>query len=180
MRNHEWCEKTVVIEFLNRIKIDFSEKELQYVSQQSQPPDVKFRDANFEVTSLLIKRKPYRDAKQRLTKLKQAKCINDTFISMNWPHKITFTNINELVFRELKKKESKYSFNDRNCLDILIYFRESLFPDIKSDFPISGNIISQGWRSVSVLISSYAIVLYASSSAPIFLKENERVLKLRT
>jgi D-glycero-D-manno-heptose 1,7-bisphosphate phosphatase len=179
MGNQEWREKTVVGEFLNRIDLDFSEEELKYIPQINQPPDVIFRDANFEVTSLLIKRKPNKEAKERLEILNEAKSINDTLIKMDWPHKITFAEINELVLFELKKKELKYPFiNDRNTLDILIHFREPFFPDMKSEFPIPHDIISQGWRSVSILISSYAIVLYASSSAPNFIRENERIPKL--
>jgi len=63
-------------------------------------------------------------------------------------------------------------------LDILINIRESFFLDIDSPFINLDDIISKGWRSVSVLISHYAIVLYASSSAPDFLKKNERIPKL--
>ena len=179
MGNQEWCEKTVVLEFLNRLTINYSENELEYVPQKYQPPDVKFRDANFEVTSLLIKRKPDQEAKQRLLKLKQARYLKDTFIPINWPQKITFTEIIKLVFLELEKKKNEYpSIKGKNILDILIDFMEQRFPHIESDFLIPNDIISQGWRSVSVVISSYAIVLYANSSAPIFLNENERVLEL--
>lgn len=178
IESQEWCEKTVVGEFLTRLKLDFLEEELRYVPQKSQPPDIKFRDANFEVTSLLINRKPHKEAKDRLATLEEAKSLGDTLIQMEWPHKITFAKINELVLLELKKKESKYPLSDRNYLDILINIRESFFPDLDSPFQNLNNIISERWRSVSILISSYAIVLYASSSAPDFLRENERIPKL--
>jgi hypothetical protein len=91
--SQEWGEKTVVGEFLNRINLDFSDEELQYIPQQNQPPDIKFRDANFEVTSLLIKRKPHKEAKERLSNLNHAKINEDTLIQITWPHKITFSKL---------------------------------------------------------------------------------------
>ena len=176
--NKKWCEKTLCGEFLTRIGLEFEEREIiPVVPQNAEPPDIKFRSANFEIMYITGERKPDKETKDRLRQVKKANSIEDTFIIYESPKKISLAYMIEIVAQGLKKKQFKYDPNTISNLDALVFVRLHQFPDIDSSLPNDLNgIISQGWRSISVVISEYGIVLYANSLAPDFLKRIERKL----
>jgi len=180
LSNKKWCEKTLCGEFLSRIGVSFEEEEIIEVNQNEEPPDIKFRTANFEIMYIVGERKPDKETKDQLRQVKEAKSIEDTFFSYKPYKKITLTYLTKIIEQNLKKKKHHYDPKTLNALDALVYIRLRQFPDINSSFPNDlGELISQGWRSIAVVISEYALVIYANPLSPDFLRKIERKLILK-
>jgi hypothetical protein len=174
LSDKKWCEKTLCGEFLSRIGMQFEEEEIIVVEPLKEPPDIEFRSAKFEIMYIVGERKPDKEAKDRLKELIEAKTIDDTLSFILLPEKVTFDYLAGMISNSLNKKRKRYDPKIIPNLDALVYVRLNQFPDISSLLPSNlSQIISQGWRSVSTVISEYSLVLYANSTAPGFLKEIE-------
>jgi len=177
LSNKKWCEKTLCGEFLSRVGLDFNEREIIEVFEKDEPPDIKFKSSNFEVMYIVGNRKIDKETKDSLKQAKEAKSIDDTLFVYEPLERITFTYLNKIIAQGLTKKRNHYDPNTLSTLDALVYVRLRQFPDINSDFPDDlSELTSQGWRSVSVVINEYALVIYANSSAPDFLRNIEKKL----
>jgi len=82
-------ERSVCAAFLRCLGIDFSAEEI--VAKRNDPPDVVFRQANFEIRELYeVGRKRHDEYRERLEELKQAKTMDDTFVPIEWQKPISY------------------------------------------------------------------------------------------
>jgi hypothetical protein len=162
-------ERWVVREFLTNLGLSFDDPEIQ--SPTSDPPDVIFRDANFEIKEILSEgRRRHEEYKGGLEKALAATSPAD-LIETYTPRDVTIFNVCAGVYVESKKlAELKYPVNTRKSIDLLFYvnltdvsgLQETPFPDL---IPID----VLGWRSVSFLMGHRSCVLSVAQSAPSFL-----------
>lgn len=112
-------------------------------------------------------RKRHEECKHRLREFETAtdrdpcevKWINP--IPMGW---------DELVCHVEQAFQRKTAYSD---IDLLVHITlGQRFLDLKSAPADLTNIVSSGWRSVSIVFPPYSIVLHASERAPGFLKTN--------
>lgn len=162
-------ERYVVREFLTNLGLAFRDAEIQSPNQD--PPDVKFRDANFEIKEILSEgRRRHDEYKEGLQKALEATSpVN--LVEMYTPRDVAVFDVCAGVYVEAKKlAELKYAANTRKSLDLLFYvnitdvsgLRETPFPDL-------GPIDALAWRSVSFLMGYRSCTLSVADGAPSFL-----------
>ena len=162
-------ELWVAREFLTNLQIEVSEKRLIPVSDD--PPDIQFQVANFEIKEIMDenrqRHKEYKDALLKCDLVKNSSEILESYT----PKELTFQDIIDITIYELSKYQQIYSPDIKQNLDMLFYFNLIDF-HLTDDRTcrIPKDISKYGWRSVSVIRNNLSCVLYASSSAPDFLK----------
>jgi hypothetical protein len=78
LQAHDWIEKTDVQAFLRICGIQFKDGELIRIPTGKQPPDVRFRNANFELTECLNETRRRGDEyRNRIKKIEEARSILD-------------------------------------------------------------------------------------------------------
>jgi hypothetical protein len=112
-------ERWVCKLLLNSLRIPFQEAEV--VSSLSEPPDVVFRDAQFEIKEIQAPgRKRHLEYKQALAHALVASTASE-LIEEFTPVHITPGSIAELVLAKLHELAVKYPPAIRQCTDLLIY-----------------------------------------------------------
>ncbi len=164
--NKQERERWVVREFLLNLGLHFSENEVQSPIQD--PPDVRFRDGNFEVKEILSEgRRRHQEYKEGLQKALNATSPAD-LLEMYTPRNVAVFDVCRSVYLEAKSlAEEKYSPSVRESLDLLFYvnltdvsgLQETPFPDLT---PIE----NLGWRSVSFLMGHRSCTLATAKQAP--------------
>jgi hypothetical protein len=162
-------ERWVVREFLTNLGLGFADTEVGSPGQD--PPDVKFREANFEIKEILSKgRRRHQEYKEGLQKALDAESPSD-LVEMYTPRDVAVFDVCSGVYTEVKKlAEMKYAADTPKALDLLFYvnitdvsgLRETPFPDLA---PID----RLGFRSVSFLMGFRSCTLSAAADAPPFL-----------
>ncbi len=162
-------ERWVVREFLTNLGLEFADAEVQ--SSDRDPPDVKFRVANFEVKEILSEgRRRHQEYKEGLQKALEATSPSD-LVEMYTPRDVAVFDVCAGVYVEAKKlAELKYAADTRKTLDLLFYvnltdvsgLHETPFPDLT---PVD----NLGWRSVSFLMGYRSCTLSVAPDAPSFL-----------
>jgi len=165
-------ERWVVSEFLARQKMIFAEEEL-HSRHQSSKTDVEFRDANFQVKEILNPRtKRHEEIKANYDCLLAATNLRDikwrSFI-YDIPQISTIYNLVAAKANSLSIK-SNYIIAKAN-LDLLFYVTRTYASLIQKNEIDSRHLREIGWRSISCLAGNQAIVLFASSHAPAFLRQ---------
>ena len=113
-------ERRAAAAFLRCLGVDFSPDEL--ITPESDPPDVIFQDARFEVTIKLDKgRKFHADWKKKANQRNSAKSLDDLTTPYHPSVPIPFRKVVSLVFAELEKKASHYGPETCSRLDALLY-----------------------------------------------------------
>jgi hypothetical protein len=189
LRNHEWTEGTAVKAFLRKCEIRFKNDELITVSQVNQPPDVRFRNANFEVTEVQDEgRKRDDEYREKIKKDEQSKCPQDLKpppdLTDFTPIPMKFLEVLEKIQKGMNIKYCKYN-SPEICrgLDLLVYvnLKRHDLPPHKNKTRVSPQFLdeakTQGWRSISFLTKSYAGVVFGQKSTPVFIKQLEGVMK---
>lgn len=177
--SHKWeAECWICSRFLNGLGLtghNILEKSL------SEPPDVVFKEANFEIFLLIDKGRPlHKEWKKRLERIAAAGSLADIGESYSPPSIITAEEWQQLMMPTLNKKYINYTKRNLaiNQIDILIYDNlQKVHVDLTVPMCPRQEIIGQGWRSVSVLGSSYCIVLHATEGTPDFISENLSKIK---
>jgi len=161
-------ELWVVSQFLTNLGIQFQNSELTHVTDD--PPDVLFRDANFEVKEIMDEgRRRHGDFKQALERAKGATSPRD-LMEQTTPRDITYTDACMLVRLRVDSLSRKYSKGTRETLDLLFYLNlEDVYGYIPTDLPTASEWTSYGFRSVSLLMGRLAGVLAVDDGAPKFL-----------
>jgi hypothetical protein len=161
-------ERIVCRAFLRAIGLAFKEHEL--IAPTTEPADVAFQTARFQIREILEQnRRRGDDWKKKEKKYTQATSL-DELLEPYFPP--TYVNLEMLVpeiVTSLSEKPQRYGAGCEN-VDALVYINpqdQFLAPD--SDLPKIGQLKSQGWRSVSVLFPPYGVILFATSIAPSFL-----------
>lgn len=171
-------ERWVCDEFLTNLGVFVRSGEVQ--SAKSEPPDVVFRDAQFEIKEILdVGRKrhaEYKAALQHALRVTEPKDLLKGYA----PKDISPVEVAALVEAELMRLARHYAPAVRRGLDLLFYV--NLLEHTLTDEPLPNpfRLASYGWRSISVLFGQSSLVYSAEPSSPIFLSENSGVLKRRS
>lgn len=145
-------------------------------STGQEPPDVLFRDANFEVFFVLDKGRRLNDEwKEELERRRSALSLSQLLRRETRPRRIPAVELQARLNPTLRKKAHNYRERglDLGDLDLLAYVslkRDVL--DLNSHFPPPGEYLRQGWRSLSLVGPNYARVLFAHRDAPDFLRRS--------
>ena len=161
-------ETYVVRTFLEHLRMEFSDREL--LPETSEPPDIRFRDARFEIKEMLDEgRKRHLEYREKLEKAERATSLRELGRQYT-PKDLTFQDIGEHVIGTLKTASKHYAPQVVKGLDLLIY-ANLLERHVVLDSPVPNASLFTGfgWRSVSITRGSVACVLCAREDAPRFL-----------
>jgi len=164
-------EKSVAVAFLRSIGMTLQKSDLMVPRED--PPDISYNNACFEITEVIASGRRRGDEwKKCLEKYRNARTLHDMTIPYK-PRKIVcLSDVFDAVKEALQKKASNYSIcPNLDALVYITYLGESL--DVTSPIPDCRELISQGWRSVSLFFDPVGVVLFANSSAPSFLSERQ-------
>ena len=170
-------ERFILRGFLRCLEITFELQEIKSVKDEF--PDVEFHGAEFEIKEMLDPdRRRHDEYKDALKKLKKTKNISSQ-IQPYQPVFVTFNEVGQRIEPVLNDLCRKYPENQRASTNLLIYFNlQDVMLDKKTWEPITLN--SKGWRSVSVVGSSWCYVFAASMEAPQFITENVSRFRQKT
>jgi len=165
-------ERWVVNKLLDYIKIDRNQDEVK--SSTDEPIDVKFQDGCFQVKEILEKdRKRTAEFKEALEIAEKANKVEDLLEPYS-PIDLKIEDAIIIVTAQVKKWTKKYPPTVRKNIDLLFYLNlQDIYIQHQGNLPPIENLdfIEQaGWRSVSVVENSCAFVVFASKSAPDFIK----------
>jgi len=162
-------EQSVCAALLRCLGVKFLPNQIR--ANTSDPPDVFFKSAYFEVIELYDKRRKRLDEyRARLKKLKKANSMSDTIVPFHRSKPISYQELRDKIIQALDKKSQKYGKDLCSTLDALVYVGLSnRFLDIGSAIPDYKGLIDQGWRSVSFIIPPFSHVCFCKESGPKFL-----------
>jgi hypothetical protein len=161
-------ERSVCRAFLRALGVSFNDSEL--IAPAVEPADVAFRDARFQVRDLLRDRRRGDDWKNKEKQYAEAQCVADLVQPYSPLVPIGLRSLMPELAAALSEKATRYGAGCKD-LDALIYIDYSgTFLEAESAVPDTTELESQGWRSVSLLFTPYAVVLFARNSAPSFLR----------
>ena len=166
-------ERTAVAGFLRILSVNFRDDEI--IKQGPEPIDVWFRDARFQVTEVLDVGRPRNlEIKNRSDRILDAKRLKDLVepgtISSAPMHPDELVS---LASKRTQGKSRKYG-GDGSGIDLLIYVNlqgRHLFP--LGPFTGGDEAAFKGWRSVSVIMERFAVVLATAANAPAFLVQHQ-------
>ena len=170
-------ERMICAAFLRCLGIEFSPEEITL--PESDPPDVVFRDARFEVMIIIDEdRKMHADWKVEANKRHAATRLDDLGAPYHPSSPMEPAKVADRLVAELAKKASHYG--PKTCLDLdaLVYInlqKWHLYPI--SQIKVPEELRSQGWRSVSFIFSPYSHVVFTTSEAPDLLRGYEGRVK---
>jgi len=165
-------ERTVVHGFLSMLDVPHESDDL--VKQPDSLVDVTFHDAAFQVTEILDEgRRRGDELKARIARLQKAECLADLWEEgtiQSTP--LEAEELTELV-REAGERKAKKAAYKCGGVDLLAYVNLLDRHALPGEYPSVPDLASQSWRSVSVVMECFAVVLYAGDDAPEFLREQE-------
>jgi hypothetical protein len=159
-----WVART----FLRHLEVQYTESEL--VPETSEPPDINFRGARFEIKEILDPdRRRHDEYREKLERAKSAKRLRD-LMEQYTPEDLTYEEVGDHAVRILEDLSTHYAPKVIQQLDLLLYVNLlRRIVDTQSAVPSPSRFSGYGWRSVSVVRSSFACVFHARSDAPAFL-----------
>jgi hypothetical protein len=163
-------ERSVCAAFLRCLGIKFKVTDL--VINETDPPDIYFDAANFEIKEYLDDdRRRHEECKKFLEKLKTAKRLSDLIEPYNPLQPLTIKEVCDRVTNFIEDYARNYGNKVCSTLDLMVYFNLNGYYLDDKDFSgdLSG-MMKQGWRSVSIVSNSMAYIFFASESAPVFLR----------
>lgn len=167
-------ERWVCQRLLQGLNIAYGAEEFLPVGQE--PPDVLFRDANFEVFFVLDEGRRLNDEwRQELQRRRSAFSLSQLVRREAKPKRIRAPELLARLGPTLRKKAHNYLERglDLGQLDMVAFAslkREVL--NLNSHFPPPTEYLRQGWRSLSLVGPNFARVLFAHPGAPDFLRAN--------
>jgi hypothetical protein len=164
-------ERWSFTEFLRNLGLAFQSDEITVTSPGQDPPDIVFRHASFEVKEILDpNRRRHDEYKQALSKAIAANDPLELFENAD-VEDITPLEIATLILSQLKEDlADKYERRFRASLNLLFYVNLVHHSLKAGPMPNPADFSNLGWRSVSVLIGWGALVYFADSYAPEFLR----------
>ena len=141
-----------------------------------EPPDVQFREANFEVFFVLDEgRRLNEEWRDEVERRRSAFSLSQLVRRHRRPRWLSAGDLQARLGPTLRKKAHNYRERglDLGDLDLLAYVslkRDVL--DLNSHFPPPTEYLRQGWRSLSLVGPTFARVLFAHPDAPDFLRSN--------
>ena len=174
----DFRERKIVKAFLRVIGVDFEGEDV--VSYCSDPPDVIFRGARFEVVEILDKgRARHQEYKQKAKKSEAAKSFKDLEEPYTVSEPIDVLELSNLIEKNqaIDKKVAGYNRRciDVHSIDLLIYLvlkHRQLKPPNQVVWPpkFLAKLEGQGWRSISFIMGFCAGVIFTGEDAPDFVK----------
>lgn len=141
-----------------------------------EPPDMQFRDANFEVFFVLDEGRRLNDEwRAEAERRRGAFSLSQLVRREVRPRRIGADELLQRLAPTLRKKAHNYGERgiDLGELDLLAFAslkRSSL--DLNSHFPPPSEFLRQGWRSLSLVGPNFVRVLFAHADAADFLRNN--------
>ena len=169
-------ERMVVRAFLRSMGIAFVDDEIR--AGECEPIDVQFRCANFQVMVIIGNRRPHDAWRQRKIFYENAENISDLVSPWTNPSAMSSKEVIKRITNELETKAVKYGAKGCATVDALVYVNlphRFLCPS-KSDPTCREQLVSQGWRSVSMLFPPYGSVLAACDTSPEFLSDRRGLI----
>ena len=159
-------ERRTCAAFLRCAGIEFEPAQL--ISSKTEPPDVLFGLARFEIALVLPTRKMHEEWKAIARRRREAKTISDLLEPYRAPETLTRQQVIDLVMPMADKKARRYCARGVSCadLDLLLYVNQSVVMDVNSPGPSYDLLVQQGWRSLSILIPPHSYVVFAGDKAP--------------
>lgn len=141
-----------------------------------EPPDVQFREANFEVFFVLDEgRRLNEEWREEVNRRRNAFSLSQLVRRERRPQRISTSQLQARLAPTLRKKAHNYRERgiDPGELDLLAFVNlKRVIPDFNSPFPPPTEYLRQGWRSLSLVGPTFARVLFAHADAPEFLRSN--------
>jgi hypothetical protein len=163
-------ERAVCRAFLRAIGVAFKEHEL--IAPTTEPADVAFRTAQFQIREMLEQnRRRGDDWKEKENKYSQATSLDELLEPYSSQTSVNLEMLVPEIVTALSEKAQRYGAGCKD-IDALVYINlqdKFLAPD--SGWPKIDQLKSQGWRSVSFVFPPYGVILFATSIAPSFLTE---------
>lgn len=148
----------------------------EFSATRPEPPDVLFRDANFEVFFVLDEGRRLNDEwRAELERRRSAFSLSQLVRREAKPRRIGAAELQQRLTPTLRKKAHNYGERglDLGELDLIAFVNlKRATPDFNSHFPPPTEFLRQGWRSLSMVGPSFARVLFAHPDAPDFLRSN--------
>ena len=170
-------EQWVCISLLKALQIEFSKTEVR--ASPSDPPDVLFRTAQFEVKEIQEpdrrRHAEYKEALKTAITASRAEELIEHFE----PRDITPAEIGFLVVDKLSELAVKYPDAVKGQNDLLLYVNLDDKYFKTGPVPSADRFAKFGWRSVSVFENEVAIVLQVGDDAPEFLRVYEGKVEKR-
>ena len=153
--------------------LDIAHRNTELFPEPSEPPDVNFRDARFEIKEILDPaRRRHEEYRKKIEKAMASTSLRELGEEYT-PQDLTYQEICDRLFELLEDTSRHYAPRVIEQLDLLVYVNLiHRVIDAGSPIPESSAFLRHGWRSISVVRSSFACVLYARSDAPLFLRSH--------
>lgn len=168
-------EVLTVCAFLRCINQPFEESSVKPESDLF--PDVRYGDVSFEVKELMDEgRRRLDEYKRDLEAIKRATCMRD-LMEHYTPVENSIHDIVEKIQKKVDEVSHHYSDEARKSTNLLVYFNllDVIVPTSQQAGEIHFN--RQNWISVSVVGSSWALVVAAEQEAPLFIRDNLNVFQ---
>ncbi|MBB2495425.1 DUF1780 domain-containing protein [Aquipseudomonas ullengensis] len=167
-------ERWVCQRLLLGLNVPFRQEEFSGSAQE--PPDVQFREANFEVFFVLDEGRRLNDEwRAELERRRGALSLSQLLRRERRPRRMPASELQARLATTLRKKAHNYRERgiDLSELDLLAFVSlKRDLPDFNTPFPPPGEYLRQGWRSLSLVGPTYSRVLFAHADAPDFLRNN--------
>lgn len=164
-------ERAVCRAFLRCLGVNFSEDEIR--APCPEPIDVSFREARFQIREILDKgRRRLDEWREYLDRWTKARSIDDVTEVSTPSRPMSPGDVTLAVVEALSKKAKKYGAAQCSTLDALVYINlkaRHLYPT--TGFGDTSALEKQDWRSVSILMPPYGVVMMARMGAPNLLRE---------
>lgn len=156
--------------FLATLRVSFNKEDIS--SSAPEPADVVFLSDAFQIKEILDPGRRRQDEYAKQLAKARVATSPDELLTLFSPKDLTPAEVCSLVFERVRKLDIKYAPEDRSKTNLLFYvnlthrfFKHGPLPDL-------GHLAAHSWRSISVLLNSGAMVLYAAPDAPSYITEN--------
>ena len=166
-RRKQERERRTCAAFLRCAGIEFEPG--QVIASNTEPPDVLFESARFEIAIVMPQRKMHGEWKATARRRAEAQEINELIEPYYPPERLGRQQLIELILPTANSKVQKYGANGTRDLDLLLYINQNVVLDVKSPNPRCDEFAAQGWRSVSVLVPPHSYVAFARATSPEFI-----------
>jgi hypothetical protein len=181
--NQKRRELYVAKHFLHGLGVDFAASELHQPDMD--PPDVRFRDAAFEIKEVQDPgRRRHDEYKRKLERARQAKCLADLMEHYS-PEDMPIGVVFQRLMEETGKLATrKYPAPVRRTLDLLFYVNfgmEKAWGIEDGPRPDLQPLRFEGWRSVSFLhgTSTCCVLVAREDAAPYLCSREGRIIRGR-
>ncbi|CAJ6458397.1 Protein of uncharacterised function (DUF1780) [Burkholderia pseudomallei] len=167
--NKQERERWVATEFALNLGLTPAQGEIQSI--KTDPPDVAFRDARFEIKEILDPgRRRHDEYKKELARVRGISKAQDLLKEFT-PKDSSVGEIYDLCLKEAASLD-KYSNDFKKRTDLLLYVNlHDVMYVAEQPFPDTSALTAIGWRSISFLMGRRSCCFCARPDVPDFLKQ---------